>query len=152
MFRKVFVLSLLVVFAVSLAGCASMSTVKQKDLEIQGLRNQVSVLETQTQSKDQEINNLKEALNKATEQPKIETVESGKEKAGLKAKTHRSIKDIQAALKNAGFYQGNVDGRMGKQTREALKAFQKAHNLKVNGRANKQTWAALNEYLSQKTK
>ena len=149
MFRKVFVLSLLVVFAVSLAGCASMSTVKQKDLEIQGLRNQVSVLEAQTQSKDQEINNLKEALNKAAEQFNVET---SKEKVRLKVKPHPSIKDIQTALKNAGLYQGKIDGRIGQQTREALKAFQRAHNLKVNGRASKKTWAVLNEYLSRKTK
>ncbi|MDD2680008.1 MAG: peptidoglycan-binding domain-containing protein [Candidatus Omnitrophica bacterium] len=150
MFRKVFVLALVVVFALSLAGCASMSTVKQKDLEIQGLRNQVSVLETQTQSKDQEISNLKEALNKATEQ--LNTVEAGKEKAVLKVKPHPNMKDIQTALKNAGFYQGKIDGRRGQQTREAIKAFQRAHNLKVNGRVTKKTWTALNEYLNQKTK
>jgi len=148
MFKKVFVFSLLVVFAISLAGCASMSTVKQKDLEIQGLKNQISVLDAQVQSKDQEINNLKEAANKTSEQPKIETVEPGKEKA----KPHPAIKDIQTALKNAGFYQGNIDGRMGKQTREALKAFQKANNLRVNGKANKKTWALLSGYLNQKVK
>jgi len=148
MFRKAFVLSLLVVFAVSLAGCASMSTVKQKDLEIQGLRNQVSVLEAQTQSKDQEINNLKEALTKVDEQAKVATVSPGKEKA----KGSLGLKDIQTALKNAGFYQGDIDGRMGKQTREAIKAFQKANNLKVNGKANKKTRALLSDYLSLKAK
>jgi peptidoglycan hydrolase-like protein with peptidoglycan-binding domain len=146
MFKKVLVLSLLVVFAVSLAGCASMSTVKQKDLEIQGLRNQISVLEAQGQNKDQEINNLKEALNKASEQPKPAAVEPGADKK------FSSLKDIQAALKNAGFYQGDIDGRIGKQTREALKAFQKAHNLKANGKLNKKTRVALMEYLSLKNK
>ena len=146
MFRKVFVLSLLVVFAVSLVGCASMSTVKQKDLEIQGLRNQVSALETQSQSKDQEINNLREALAKADEQAKPAMVQSGTEKR------FSSLKDIQVALKNAGFYQGNIDGRIGRQTREAIKAFQKANNLKGNGKLNKRTRAALMEYLNMKTK
>jgi peptidoglycan hydrolase-like protein with peptidoglycan-binding domain len=146
MFRKVFVLSLLVVFAVSLVGCASMGTVKQKDLEIQGLRNQVSALETQSQSKDQEINNLREALAKADEQAKPAMVQSGTEKR------FSSLKDIQVALKNAGFYQGNIDGRIGRQTREAIKAFQKANNLKANGKLNKRTRAALMEYLNMKTK
>ncbi|MBP7836054.1 MAG: peptidoglycan-binding protein [Candidatus Omnitrophica bacterium] len=146
MFRKVFVLSLLVVFAVSLVGCASMSTVKQKDLEIQGLRNQVSALETQSQSKDQEINNLREALAKADEQAKPAMVQSGTEKR------FSSLKDIQVALKNAGFYQGNIDGRIGRQTREAIKAFQKANNLKADGKLNKRTRAALMEYLNMKTK
>lgn len=153
MFKKVFVLSLLVAFAVSLAGCASMGTVKQKDMEIQGLKNQVSVLESQAQSKDQEISGLREALSaKQAEQAKLESSSASGEKAVTKVKSHPSVKDIQNALANAGFDPGKIDGHMGKQTREALRAFQKAHNLKVNGRANKKTWALLGEYLNQKTK
>ncbi|MFH0856002.1 MAG: peptidoglycan-binding protein [Candidatus Omnitrophota bacterium] len=151
--RKVFVLSFLAVFALSLAGCASMGTVKQKDREIQGLRNQVSALESQVQSKDQEINGLKDALSaRQPEQEKLEAVPAVKGKTPAKVKAHPSVKDIQTALANAGFAPGRIDGHMGKQTRDALKAFQKTHNLKVNGKANKKTWSLLSEYLNQKTK
>ncbi|MDD5661961.1 MAG: peptidoglycan-binding domain-containing protein [Candidatus Omnitrophica bacterium] len=140
MFRKAFVLALLVVFAVSLAGCASLGTVKQKDREIQGLRNQISVLEVEIQDKDQEINGLKDALSfKQVEQARFEEKQP-------------SIRDIQAALTKAGFDPGKIDGRLGKKTRQALKAFQKANNLKVNGKADRKTWALLSEYLSLKTK
>ncbi len=152
MVKKVFIFSLLVIFAVALSGCATTGAVKQKDLEIQGLKNQVSVLETQVQSKDQEINGLREALSKPVELPKVETVEPVKEKVAVNAtlKAHHSVKDVQNALKNAGYDPGKIDGHMGKQTSEAIKAFQKANNLTVNGKANKKTWALLGGYLNQK--
>jgi len=152
MFRKAFGLSLVVVFALSLTGCASMSTVKQKDLEMQGLKNQVSVLEAQVQSKDQEISALKDYFNKLSEQPKVEEAAPVKEKSVKSVQPRPKVKDIQTALKNAGFAPGKIDGRMGKQTREAIKAFQKANNLTVNGKVGKKTWALLSEYLNQKTK
>jgi N-acetyl-anhydromuramyl-L-alanine amidase AmpD len=151
MFKKVFIFSLLVVFAVSLAGCASMGTVKQKDMEIQGLKNQVTVLEAQVQGKDQELNSIKDSLSKTSEQAKVETTEPVKEKSVTSVK-HLKARDIQTALKNAGYEPGKIDGRMGKQTRDAVKAFQKANNLTVNGKVNKKTWALLGEYLNQKTK
>ena len=151
MFKKVFTFSLLIVFAITLAGCAT-AACKQKDLELQGLKNQVSVLETQVQSKDQEISGLKDSLNaKPMEQPKIETIEPAKEKSEVNVK-HPTAKQVQTALKNAGYDPGKVDGHMGKQTRDALKAFQKANNLTINGKANKKTWALLSVYLEQKTK
>lgn len=153
MFKKVFVFSLFVVFAVSLAGCASMGTVKQKDMEIEGLKNQVSLLEAQVQSKDQEISGLREVLSRPVEQPKVETAETaGVNKATLKVKSHPAVKDIQTALRNAGYDPGKIDGHMGKQTRDAIRAFQKANNLTVNGKANKKTWALLGAYLTEKAK
>jgi len=149
MFRKVFGFSLLTVFAVSLAGCASMGTVKQKNNEIQGLKNQVSLLETQVQGKDQEISSLKDALSaKEAEAAKVAV----SEKPAATVKSKFSVKDVQKALANAGYDPGKIDGHMGKQTREALKAFQKANNLTVNGKANKKTWALLGTYLTQKSK
>lgn len=57
-----------------------------------------------------------------------------------------STREIQQALKNAGFYQGAVDGKMGAQTREAIKEFQRVHGLKDDGVAGKQTWAKLSAY------
>jgi len=155
MFRKVFVLSLLVIFAVSLAGCAT-TACKQKDLELQGLKNHVSLLETQIQGKDEEIKGLQESLSKANEQQAaaVSTPAATTEGTGtVETKAHRlTIKEVQTALKNAGYDPGKIDGHIGNQTRDALKAFQKAHNLIPNGKANKKTRALLADYLNQKTK
>ncbi len=58
------------------------------------------------------------------------------------------VTEIQAALKNAGFYTGNIDGKMGPMTRQAVENFQKANNLKVDGKVGPKTWAALSKHLT----
>ena len=57
-----------------------------------------------------------------------------------------STREIQQALKNAGFYQGAVDGKMGPRTREAVKEFQRVHGLTDDGVVGKQTWVKLKAY------
>lgn len=60
-----------------------------------------------------------------------------------------SAKQIQKALKSAGFYQGAVDGKIGSKTKDAIIKFQKAHNLRADGIVGKRTSAELNKYLSK---
>ena len=55
---------------------------------------------------------------------------------------------IQTALRNAGLYQGNIDGKIGPATKKAIMEFQTAHNLKADGKVGPKTWAALDPYLS----
>ncbi|MBM3248040.1 MAG: peptidoglycan-binding protein [Candidatus Omnitrophica bacterium] len=58
-------------------------------------------------------------------------------------------KQIQIALQKAGFYKGKIDGKIGPQTKEAIKAFQKARGLKTDGAVGAQTWTELNKYLKE---
>src|SRR3990167_954947 len=60
-----------------------------------------------------------------------------------------SSKQIQRALKKAGFYQGPIDGKIGTKTKEAIIKFQKANGLKADGIVGKRTSAELNKYLSR---
>ncbi len=55
-------------------------------------------------------------------------------------------RDIQQSLKNAGFSPGRVDGKMGPRTKSALKRFQKANRLKVDGVVGGRTWSKLKWY------
>jgi len=60
-----------------------------------------------------------------------------------------NVKQIQKALKSAGFYQGAVDGKIGSKTKSAIIKFQKARNLKADGVVGKRTSMELNKYLSE---
>lgn len=58
-----------------------------------------------------------------------------------------STRDIQTALKNAGFDPGAVDGKMGRRTRQAIKEFQKTKGLTVDGKVGMKTWSLLSKHL-----
>jgi len=58
-----------------------------------------------------------------------------------------AVRDIQTALKNAGFYSGNVDGKLGPRSKAAIQEFQKAHGLTADGKVGPKTWMALEKYL-----
>lgn len=62
--------------------------------------------------------------------------------------TKPTNQEIQIALKNAGFYTGEIDGKIGPMTKKAIEEFQKANNLKVDGKVGPQTWATLSPYLN----
>jgi hypothetical protein len=57
--------------------------------------------------------------------------------------------EIQTALKNAGFYAGSIDGKVGPKTKAAIEAFQKANGLTADGKVGPKTWQTLGKYLSQ---
>lgn len=150
MLKRALFLSLAVIFIFSLSGCATGR--KQKDLESQGLRNQISVLEAHLRAKDQEIESLKEALA-GTETKQVTSKKESKQlKVIAETKSRPNIRQIQAALGNAGYDPGRVDGRMGKRTRDAIRAFQRDNNLQVDGKVGKKTWVLLKEYLYKKSK
>jgi peptidoglycan hydrolase-like protein with peptidoglycan-binding domain len=59
-----------------------------------------------------------------------------------------TAKEIQLCLKNAGFYAGNVDGKMGPMSKKAVEDFQKANGLEQDGKVGPKTWTALSKYLN----
>jgi len=68
---------------------------------------------------------------------------------GKKSLTH---KDIQLALKNANFYTGPIDGKIGKNTKKAIREFQKANGLKADGKVGPKTRELLLQYLTQESR
>lgn len=56
--------------------------------------------------------------------------------------------EIQQALKNAGFYSGTIDGKIGPKSRQAIESFQAANNLTVDGKVGSKTWAKLAPYAA----
>lgn len=141
---------ILLILVISLiCGCATTGR-KSSEFEVQEFKNQILVLEKQIQEKNDLINDLKESLQNTREKSYSETAYK---KSPVKNKTtKRSIKQIQIALKNAGYNPGKIDGKMGQQTKSAIKSFQKDNSLKANGKANDRTWNILSKYLNKKIK
>lgn len=149
MVKKGIIFLILFIFLISLGGCA---TGRKQDLQNQGLRNQIQALEAQIQNKDQEISSLKGALDKTAQEKEPLARETTTGKVIPEIKSRPTRKHIQIALRSAGYNPGPIDGRMGRQTKDAIRAFQKANNLPADGRVGKQTWSLLKEYLYKKVK
>lgn len=149
MWRQITFYCILFFYGFSLLGCAS---ARKKDLETQRLRNQISALETQLQAKDEEINILKEDLVKARQERIVVAKAPAVNIRSEEVKSRPNVRQIQLALSNAGYNPGPIDGKMGKQTRQAIKAFQKAKGVASDGRVGKETWKLLREYLHKKIK
>ncbi|HAM41054.1 MAG TPA: hypothetical protein DCP69_06875 [Candidatus Omnitrophica bacterium] len=72
-----------------------------------------------------------------------QTMSAAPERQASKSSFPPPLAEVQRALQEAGFDPGAIDGRMGRRTRSALKAFQSANDLKPTGEVNTETWNAL---------
>ena len=91
-----------------------------------------------------------EAVPAAAQMPQVITepvvVTKEAEKTGELSKP--AEKEIQQALKNAGFYTGDIDGKVGPKTKKSIEDFQAKNSLKVDGKVGSKTWEKLKEYLN----
>ncbi|MCX7927492.1 MAG: peptidoglycan-binding protein [Candidatus Omnitrophica bacterium] len=144
MIQRVFFLGLGLLIMALTSGCA---TTSQKKLaqENETLRLQVQNLEKTIEQKDAEIDSLRRSLSQTTEE-KYNLYRQERLSQSYKKPT---IKQIQIALKNAGFDPGPIDGTMGKKTRSAIREFQRQNGLVVDGKVGKKTWAVLSAYLKE---
>jgi len=77
----------------------------------------------------------------------LKLTKEARQKDSSKAEFRPTTKEIQAALKNAGFDPGSFDGKIGPRTRQAIKDFQKSKGLVPDGVVGPKTWANLSKYL-----
>ena len=68
---------------------------------------------------------------------------------GYRLKSKDKTKQTQAALKKIGFYKGDIDGKMGTQTKKAIKAFQKSKGLNPDGVIGVRTWEEIAKILKK---
>lgn len=95
--------------------------------------------ETNVAMNNGELNPVKENVVKKTE--------LHSEIAGSRLKTKDRIKQIQIALKKAGFYRGEIDSKIGPKTKKAIIDFQRSKRLKPDGVVGLKTWEELSKYL-----
>ncbi len=63
--------------------------------------------------------------------------------SGVKRRYNAQLKSVQKVLLQQGYNPGKADGLMGRNTRTALKKYQKDHQLLITGRMDSATLAAL---------
>ena len=141
--RKVTLL-LLTGLLVAATGCVSKGEHEQ---EVSSLQGQVAQMDTALRAQ-QEQNQALQAQLDSLRSPRAGAV------APYAGSTYRtpsgfeiSATDIQNALKSAGYYSGGVDGKIGPDSREAIRNFQRDNGFKPDGVCGKQTWTKLKTYL-----
>lgn len=139
------------IFVFILVGCA---TSKGGRMSTAQSRARINDLERELAEKDDEMRYLKSELTKAEnelERQKDVSIYSFKKsvsKGRGKDSPIAATKQIQVALKNAGFYNGSIDGKIGSETKKAITEFQKANGLKADGIVGQQTWSRLKEFVN----
>ena len=137
---------LLVATASLLAGCASepyRKEVGRLRAEVVLLDERVTQLERVNGVSSGPLSAASSSEPAASPEPMPAPSESANPAPSLKPSPH----DIQLALKNAGFYQEALDGKMGPATRDAVKEFQRVHGLVDDGVVGRQTWAKLRAFV-----
>lgn len=153
MMLKVFITLLSVVISAVFTGCATTGTSQIQ--ENQQLKARIVQLESEIQKREDQKKQLEAQMEE--ERRSKENFEK-RVKLGYVNKNDKdfrnfdspnAIKKIQAALKNAGYDVGLIDGKMGTKTKNSVKKFQKENNLTADGVVGSKTWAKLSSYLKQ---
>ena len=140
--------------SMALAGCAT--SFGAKTGQTQEIKTQLSSIESQVSTINQRLEEISkrqgtlEAHWQGLEQAR-RTEAASLKKAVASPSRDSSISNhqVQLALKSAGFYTGPIDGKLGSQTKEAVKAFQRSNHLTPDGVIGTRTSVALAKYLEK---
>lgn len=152
-----------IILSVFFAGCVS----TQQPTALNQMQIQIAQLERQLEKKEGEISDLKYQVEGLSSQVEDLEKKGAGEEVSLKTEKNKgsslseiaqtdqriirvavAAEDVQSALKNAGFYTGEVDGKVGLKTKKAIEEFQQGHGLKSDGVVGEKTWSQLKEYLN----
>lgn len=139
------------VAVLAVSGCSSVPK-KHFNEEMSGIKTRVETLETRVEgveAKQAATEKVAETVTKAPEPSWPETNFTTKsDKSSPAPAVKADVKQVQAALKKAGYYSGKIDGVKGRNTKRAIKAFQRDHGLASDGAVGKKTWELLSKYSS----
>jgi len=145
---------LLVLLLAGLTGCASSQNMNsQMQVRVGELERQISMKDEEIKNLQEEVRELSYNVDRLNSQVRKEygtrsTVAAKADaKAGDVLRVDVSGTKVQEALQSAGYYKGNIDGKLGAKTREAISQFQKDHGLKADGVIGQKTWTELKTYL-----
>ncbi len=130
----------ILVLIIPISGCAMFSDHETED-KLDSLERRVAYVERRQASIEDTVKQKDDTLTYVSETQVQETeiIES--------KRPPKSKKDVQKALKNAGYYNGKIDGKLGPKSKSAIKQFQADHGLKADGVAGAKTKQALAAYM-----
>lgn len=135
---------LMVVLVGVLAGCASTQGGSGN------LQARVTQLERTVSQQEQTIDELRQRVSmgsgRSTRSSSSSAASSSADRGIIRVPV--DPREVQTALQSAGYYSGNIDGKIGGKTIEAIKQFQRDSNLKVDGIVGAGTWAQLKNATS----
>lgn len=123
------------------AGCSG-----GKEARIGMLETKSAEIESRMESMEQRLTALEVYYQDMTKAKLAKAAEAVKASAKVSV-DQMTDSDIQSALRNAGFYTGTVDGKLGPNTTAAIKEFQKANGLTADGVAGDKTKSLLIKHL-----
>jgi len=140
--KKGYVLAMCVALALSMSGCKKKAVEESTDAINLDTLETTSVTPTETASPEAP------AVSLDSTSPQGTAAVAPVETATQTTSETPSSKDIQTALKNAGYYSGSVDGKLGPKSKTAIKEFQAANGLTADGKVGAKTWQKLSTYLN----
>ena len=128
-----------------LGGCAGARTRRHHtallEQRVTSLEQRQAALEDRTVGDVSYLKGRVEGSAPRTEQYVVTSFAGEEGAAGRRGRP--SVREIQLALKRQGYDPGPIDGKMGAQTKAAIKAFQRSHGLEPDGVVGRKTWARL---------
>ncbi len=121
-----------------ISGCTSSEKVGELEKKMEEIRSDLDFYKSKVDSleaRQDTFENKFAAKQQETTVPKSDTV--------------LSAQDIQTALKNAGFYSGEIDGKIGPETDKAIRSFQETNGLEADGIVGTKTKGLLVNYMKQ---
>jgi murein L,D-transpeptidase YcbB/YkuD len=149
----IFYVVIMVAVVAVVSGCSTVP--KKLREEVSGINTKVDTLETRVESVESKQGDIERITSEQAQE--LQEMKSRREsvpQTNVTVKdrtgdfTKYRVKDIQTCLKNAGYYDGKIDGIKGRKTRKAIRAFQSANGLKADGVVGTKTWDALSKYAS----
>ncbi len=145
------VLRISVLFGLGLMAVASTGCARKKN-KVDALESQVNTMSDELVRLDQSVQEIRASVQgKEGGAASSAVSESGASYSGGVYRTPSGFElpslHIQKALKNAGYYRGTVDGKIGSATKEAVKAFQRDNGLEADGVVGRRTWDKLKVHL-----
>jgi len=132
----------LVLGLIGLQGCATTSS---SSGSMMALENRVKALENRLAVVEADVNVSSAPARTVSMDTLLE--EEERPAPAVSSPSEMGKEDIQQALKNAGYYAGTIDGKIGPKTKAAIREFQDDMGLKVDGIAGRNTKEKLYKYL-----